>query len=183
MQRVRLQSLAALAALGIASLSAQAVGLPAGVTAVPLAKVTNDRDASVSRLQLLVDAHAGVEGIYLATSANADSDPAAARGQMYPLASIESAQGVVLGQGQGVKAIFLRGNIRAQAGQGALVIRYLKNGVFRHWGECRINMQKLGPHDWRLVNAYDGQPIDSIQVKTWALGISTLANVCPAGEA
>jgi hypothetical protein len=30
-----------------------------------------------------------------------------------------------------------------------------------------------------LVNACDGQPIERIKVETWALGISTLANVCP----
>ncbi|HEX5960866.1 MAG TPA: hypothetical protein VFY97_06425 [Rhodanobacteraceae bacterium] len=165
------------------ALSTQAVTLPVGMTAVPLAIVTNDRDASVSRLELMVDAEASVSGIYLETSASADSDPAQAKGRVYPLAGIESADGVVLGQGQGVKAIYLRGTITSQAGHGSLTIRYLANGVFRHWSECRIGLQKLGPHRWQLVNAYDGQQIDHIEVKTWALGIKTLGNVCPVGAA
>lgn len=159
--------------------SAAAVSLPAGTTAVPLAVITNDRDASVSRMNLMVDAQSTVSGIYMQTSATAESDPAAAKSQVYPLASIESPDGVVLGQGQGVKAILLRGNIASQDGRGALTIRYLTNGVFRHWAECRLDLQKLGPRHWQLINAYDGRPVERIKVETWALGISTLANVCP----
>lgn len=158
--------------------SAATLPLPAGTTAVPLAVITNDRDASVSRMNLMVS-DATVSGISMETSANAESDPADAKSQVYSLAGIESHDGVVLGQGQGVKAIFLRGDIASQDGHGSLTIRYLTNGVFRHWAECRIDLQKLGPHHWQLVNAYDGQPIERIKVKTWALGISTLANVCP----
>lgn len=172
-----------LAALLIGSaVTATASTLPAGVTAVPLAVVTNDRDASVSRLELMVDAQATVRGIYLETSANSASTPTAESGQVYPLASIESEDGVVLGQGQGVKAIFLRGSIASRDGQGSLVIRYLTNGIFKHYAECKIGLERLGPHDWQLVNAYDGQPIQQIEVKTWALGISTLENVCPTAS-
>src|SRR6185312_3395884 len=162
--------------------SAATLPLPAGTTAVPLAVITNDRDASVSRMNLMVS-DATVSGISMETSANAGSDPADATSQVYPLAGIESHDGVVLGQGQGVKAIFLRGNIASQDGHGSLTIRYLTNGVFRHWAECRIDLQKLGPRHWQLVNAYDGRPIARIKVETWALGISTLANVCPATTA
>ncbi|TAN05982.1 MAG: hypothetical protein EPN38_10120 [Rhodanobacteraceae bacterium] len=163
--------------------SASALPLPIGVTTVPLAVVTNDRDTSVSRLELMVNDAASVSGIYMETDASANSDPAKAKSMVYPLAGIESADGVVLGQGQGVKAVYLQGTIAAQAGQGKLVIRYLANGVFRHWKECRIDLKRVGPHDWQLVNAYDGQPIQQIEVKTWALGISTLGNVCPVANA
>jgi hypothetical protein len=162
--------------------SAATLPLPAGTTAVPLAVITNDRDASVSRMALMVS-DSTVSGIAMETSANAGSDPAEATSQIYPLAGIESRDGVVLGQGQGVKAIFLRGDIASQDGRGSLTIRYLTNGVFRHWAECRIDLQKLGPNHWQLVNAYDGRPIERIKVKTWALGISTLANVCPGTAA
>lgn len=174
----RLASVLAFTLLTGGVASAATLPLPAGTTAVPLAVITNDRDTSVSRMNLMVS-DATVSGIYMETSANAASDPADAKSQVYPLAGIESQDGVVLGQGQGVKAIFLRGNIVSQDGHGSLTIRYLTNGVFRHWAECRIDLQKLGPHHWQLVNAYDGRPIERIKVKTWALGISTLANVCP----
>lgn len=175
--RLVLALVAGLMAAGFAS--AATVPLPAGTTAIPLAVITNDRDASVSHMNLMLDAQSTVSGIYMQTSATADSDPSADESQVYPLAGIESQDGVVLGEGQGVKAIFLRGNIASADGRGALTIRYLTNGVFRHWAECRIDLQKLGPHRWQLVNAYDGRPVEKIKVETWALGISTLANVCP----
>lgn len=178
----RLASILAFTLLTGGVASAATLPLPAGTTAVPLAVITNDRDTSVSRMALMVS-DSTVSGIAMETSANAGSDPADATSQIYPLAGIESHDGVVLGQGQGVKAIFLRGDIASQAGHGSLTIRYLTNGVFRHWAECRIDLQKLGPNHWQLVNAYDGRPIEHIKVKTWALGISTLANVCPKTSA
>lgn len=163
--------------------SASVQPLPAGTTAVPLASITNDRDASISDIKLMVNGAGSVSGIYLETRAGANADPAPASAQVYTLAGIESADGVVLGQGQGVKAIFLKGQIPPQGDHGSLVIRYLSNGVFRHYKECRINLKRLGPDDWQLVNAYNGRPIDHIEVQTWALGISTIANVCPVHAA
>lgn len=164
--------------------SATTAPLPAGTTAVPLATITNDRDASISRLGLMLNSNDdSVRGIYMETSANAAANPADAKGRVYPLAGIESQDGVVLGQGQGVKAIFLRGTIVSADGRGMLTIRYLTNGVFRHWSECNVGLQRMGPHAWELVNAYDGQPVQQIKVETWALGISTLANVCPNAAA
>jgi hypothetical protein len=174
----------ALALAGTALATPTAAPMPAGTTAVPLATITNDRDPSVSRLGLMLDTHDdSVRGIYMETSASAAANPADAKGQLYPLAGIESERGVVLGQGQGVKAIFLRGTIASADGRGTLTIRYLTNGVFRHWSECNIGLQRVGPHDWELVNAYDGRAIQQIKVETWALGISTLANVCPNAAA
>lgn len=178
MKFTRLASTLAFAfAASAITLGSSAATLPVGVIAVPLAVVTNDRDATVSHLQLMVDDQSGVRGIFLDTSANAGSAPTAASGRVYPLAEIETSKGVVLGQGQGVKAIFLRGTIAAQ--KGSLTIRYLTNGVFRHYAECQIDLQRVGPDHWQLVNAYDGRPIERMKVQTWALGISTIANVCP----
>lgn len=176
-----LASVLAFTLLAATAASATTAPLPAGTTAVPLAVITNDRDASVSQLKLMVNGAADVSGIYMETSANASSNPTEA--QVFPLADIETGDGVVLGEGQGVKAIFLRGTIASAQGQGSLTIRYLANGVFRHWSECKIGLKKLGPHDWQLVNAYDGQAIQQIKVETWSLGISTLENVCPAKPA
>lgn len=177
-------SLATAFALTTATLASAAVApLPTGTTTVPLASITNDRDSSVSDIKLMVNGAGTVRGIYLETRASASSDPAQAKAEVYPLAGIESAHGVVLGQGQGVKAIFLKGEIPPQGDHGALVIRYLANGLFRHFKECRIGLQRTGADHWQLVNAYDGQPITHIEVQTWALGISTIGNVCPARNA
>ena len=151
--------------------------LPDGMTAVPLATITNDRDGSISEMALMLDDQAFVHGIYMQTTTAAGAPPASA--QVYWLDGIESRDGVVLGQGQGVKAIFLQGMIEPQGGHGALVIKYLANGIFRKYDQCSVRLQRVAPYDWQLVNAYDGHPIKLIQVRTWALGISTIANVCP----
>ena len=162
-----------------AAVSATTQSLPAGMTAVPLATITNDRDSSVSKLELMLDDQAFVHGIYMETSAGAGGGPAKTSGQVYWIDGIESPDGVVLGQGQGVKAIFLRGMIETQGDHGALVIKYLTNGLFKQYDECAVKLQRLAPYDWQLVNAYNDHPIKLIQVQTWALGISTIANVCP----
>lgn len=163
--------------------SASVTELPAGITTVELASITNDRDSSVSDIMLMVNGRGTVSGIYLETRTSIDSDPSQAKGQVYTLAGIESQDGVVLGQGRGVKAIFLKGTIPPQGDHGSLVIRYLANGVFRHYDECRISLERLGPESWQLVNAYNGHAVTHIEVQTWALGISTISNVCPVRAA
>lgn len=156
-----------------------AASLPEGVMAVPLAAITNDRDESVSEIELMLSEQDMVRGIYIATRDSALAAPDEAQGQVITLAAIETSEGVVVGQGQGVKAILLRGKIEPVGGNGTLVIRYLTNGIFRRYAECRIHLRYEGQDRWQLVNAYDGAPVSHIEVKTWALGISTLANVCP----
>jgi hypothetical protein len=183
---MKLRSLWSLAALVLSIVPigfASAASLPDGVTAVPLAAITNDRDSTVSNIELMLNDDGGVRGIYLATRANAEADPSQASGQVYPLAGIESDDGVVLGQGKGVKAILLRGTIPPQGDHGSLVIRYLTNGIFKHYAQCRVELKRLAPGDWQLVNAYNGQPVRHIEVQTWALGISTIGNICPAQNA
>lgn len=153
--------------------------LPAGMTTVPLAGITNDRNASVSYLKLILNGQAAVRGIYVETDVNADQGRQPASKQVYWLKGIESRHGVVLGKGQGVKAILLQGKIDSQDGRGSLVIKYLTNGMFMNYSECKVGLQRVSARNWKLVNAYNGQPINRIRVKTWFLGISTLANVCP----
>lgn len=159
---------------------------PEGVTVLPLAGITNDRDTSVSHLNLLVDGQAAVRGIYMETdvpgklAGTQSGKPVDAH--VYSLQNIESPEGVVLGQGSGVKAILLRGTIDSRAGHGSLVVRYLTNGLLMSYHECKLDLQKMDSSDWRLINAYDGRPVTQIKVKTWMLGISTLKNVCPAAS-
>lgn len=161
--------------------------LPADITMLPLAGITNDRDTSVSHLELMVDSHSTVRGIYMETEVPGKPADAPGTGpehaHVYWLRSIESPEGVVLGQGNGVKAILLRGTIDSRAGHGSLVVKYLVNGLLMSYRECKLGLRKRHARDWRLFNAYDGRPITRIEVKTWMLGISTLKNVCPAASA
>lgn len=176
----------------ILSLSASIVAfagtntLPVGMGVVPLAAISNDRDTSVSYLNLMVNKHHTVRGIYVETKVPEAGQPKAAdrvvSSSVYWLKNIESRNGVVLGQGQGVKAILLRGKINSQVGRGSLVIKYLNNGIFRSYKQCRIALHRVSPHKWGLVNAYNAEPIKRIEVKTWMLGISTLTHVCPTNH-
>lgn len=163
--------------------SAGPMALPVGMTIVPLAAITNDRDTSVSYLNLMVNKQASVRGIYVETQVPEANRPKApdhvVSQSVYWLKNIESQKGVVLGQGQGVKAILLRGDINSQVGQGTLTIKYLHNGVFGSYKDCRIGLRRISPYKWGLINAYNDQRIKRIEVKTWMLGISTLTHVCP----
>ena len=155
----------------------------ADMTVVRLAGITNDRDTSVSYLNLMVGRQHSVRGIYVETQVPEAGAAARVVSQnTYTLKNIESREGVVLGQGQGVKAILLQGRINSQDGRGMLTIKYLNNGIFRSYKECQIGLQRVTPQHWELVNAYDGQPVRHIEVKTWMLGISTLTHVCPGGS-
>ncbi|MGH8191111.1 MAG: hypothetical protein ACREP2_06665 [Rhodanobacteraceae bacterium] len=172
---------AALVAVG-AVLPIGAVSLPAGMTAVPLVAITNDRDTSISEIQLMLGPQKLVRGLYIATYDN-ERDPGKSEGQVIPLASLEDPEGAVVGQGRGVKAILLKGKIEPKAGSGTLEIKYITDGLFGRYSECEVHLRKTGPDQWQLINAYTHGKIRHIHVKTWALGISTLENVCPTGKA
>lgn len=179
MKYIRLLAVVVFVLLSSALMPAAAVPLPEGMTAVPLATITNDRDTSVSQINLMLNERAVVRGIYLETSPAAEGKPPAANDRVYWLGGIESSHGVVLGQGQGVQAILLRGDIEPRNGHGSLVIQYLTNGLFGSYDKCRVALRRTAPYQWQLVSAYTGKPIEHIAVQTWALGISTLTNVCP----
>lgn len=157
--------------------------LPPNVDVVPLAGITNDRDSNVSYLNLMLGEGNAVRGIYVQTRAPArqsnDNGDIGANGGAFSLAQIESDNGVVLRAAAGRKVILLRGTIDSRVGKGSLTIKYLTNGLSMSYSQCKVGLKKSGPRQWKLINAYDGKPIDAIEIKTWWLGISTLANVCP----
>ncbi len=180
MARILARLLLALGALFSANVLATAHGSPpSGLEVLPLAGITNDRDAGLSRLALIVDARDAVRAIAVETRHAAGDGADKITRRVYPLRRIESRRGVVLGRGRGVEAILLRGRIDSRTGRGVLVIRYLANGLLMNYHECRIGLDRAGRRGWRLVNAYNGRAIHMIRVKTWMLGIATLENVCP----
>ncbi|HEX7326047.1 MAG TPA: hypothetical protein VF292_11950 [Rhodanobacteraceae bacterium] len=182
MQRARLAMfLAGILVAGTALAAGTSVKLPPGTTTVPLVAITNDRDTSISEIELMLGPQKRVKGLYIATY---DKDRAAesAQGQIIPLASLEDPDGAVIGQGKGVKAILLHGSIAPTGGTGTLTIKYITNGLFHRYSDCDVHLQRVRPGDWQLINAYNHNKIAHIHVKTWALGISTLENVCPTGK-
>lgn len=188
MKSVKLKLSIVLGALLSATTFTGVRALPPNVHVVPLAGITNDRDASVSYLKLMVSQRDAVRGIYVETRVpgkpadTSDSGEGISDGAFW-LKDIESGDGVVLGKGQGVKAILLRGTIDSRAGKGHLTIKYLTNGLLMRYSQCKVGLKRSGADKWELVNAYDGKRITDIKVKTWWLGISTLQNVCPAPAA
>lgn len=157
------------------------VAPPAGTTTVPLVAITNDRDTSISEIELMLGPQKHVKGLYIATYAK-DRAAGPAEGQLIPLAELETPEGAVIGQGQGVKAILLSGKIEPIGGTGTLTIKYITNGLFRRYADCDVHLQHSSPNAWHLSNAYTQGKVERIHVKTWALGISTLENVCPTGK-
>lgn len=173
-------TLAAVLAAGVV-LPAGATALPAGMSTFPLVAISNDRDTSISEIDLMLGPKKFVRGLYIATYEK-DRDPDVARGQVIPLVSLEDPEGAVVGQGKGVKAILLKGSIDPAAGNGTLAIKYVTNGIFGRYDECKVELHRTGPDQWQLVNAYNSAKVRHIRVKTWALGIATLENVCPTGR-
>ncbi len=162
--------------------AAVAARLPSGMVTRRLATITNDRDKTVSYLDLMLSAQGVVKGLYLQTSADSNSAPPESSGQVYWLQQIESRDGVVLGQGKGVKAILLQGTIEPTGGHGSLVIRYLTNGVFKRYAACPVTLRREPDGNWELINVDDGHAFDQIHVRTWMLGISSLTHICNADE-
>lgn len=154
-------------------------GVPApapNVDVVPLARIVNDRNSNVSYLNLMVSRDDAVRGIYVQGHGSAEG-----RGNgAFWLRDIQGEKGVVLRKAQGRKVISLRGTIDSRAGKGSLVITYLHNGLLMSYSRCKLGIRKSGRRDWKLINAYNGNEVTDIEIKTWWLGIATLASVCPA---
>ncbi|APZ42471.1 hypothetical protein [Acidihalobacter ferrooxydans] len=151
--------------------------LPKDITSVPLASISNDRDKSISYLNLMLGPQYNVRGIFVRTKL----DHHIVSTDVYPLHKIETKKGIVLGHGQGVEAILLRGKINSTDGYGSLIIKYINNGLFHTYKQCKIDLTRTAPTKWQLINAYNGDAVTHIAVKTWLLGISTLTHVCPTG--
>jgi hypothetical protein len=134
-----------------------------------LASVTNDRDAHLQRLGVLL--YAGkVVGLRFDTING--SNPHA---RDFSLDDVKA--GAVLDVKH--KAIVLRGFIDSDIGNANLIITYLSNVVFGRYKECHASMVRDESGRWHIVNAYDHKWVTQLVVKTRALGISTIEGICP----
>jgi hypothetical protein len=152
--------------------------MAASTVASPLATITNSRNHDVSQLSAIVDAQATVQAIGFDTLHN-DQNPPTRTSLRFPMSAISQGSGIVLDSEDGHKAILLRGQIDSAAGRGMLVISYLNNGLFGSFTDCNINAIRGNDGVWHLQNAYNQQIVQSAHVVTYALGISTIQNICP----
>ncbi len=173
-----------LAALALAAVLVYAQATHAAPTAhgdriVPVARITNDHDPSISTLGLLVGPKDRVRGISIVTRHPAGEAPAHIVRRRFTLQSVGSPRGIVVTRKHGRVVIALRGRIDPDTGGGVLTIRYLSNALFDSHRECRIRLM----HDargWRLTEP-GGAVVTGLYVKTWFLGVSTIAPVCGHG--
>jgi hypothetical protein len=139
-----------------------------------LLTLTNDRDALVSDLDFQVDAQGAVQGLQYNVH---DSGQTTVKN--FTMAELGAAEGVVLEDQQGVKALLLRGHADVPTGKGQFVIRFINNGLSGDYKECNINLSRGGTGIWTLFNAYTGKAVDAAKVLTWSLGIQTIDGICP----
>lgn len=145
---------------------------------LPLASITNDHDPSVSVLGLLTGSGDEVSGVSIVTRHPDRQGPDRIVRRSYPLQRVETPRGIVLTRKHGRDLIRLHGRIDSKNGHGTLVIRYLSNALFGSHHDCRVDLKRIEPDRWQLIDVANGQPIDRIRVKTWLLGISTITPVC-----
>ncbi|MGH8319225.1 MAG: hypothetical protein ACREUL_14820 [Steroidobacteraceae bacterium] len=141
------------------------------VTFQPLASITNDRNADLQSLGVLLDA-GQVVGLRFDTING--SDP-----HQSDFSIDDMKTGAVLDGDAKHEAIVLRGSIDSTAGKAALVVTYLSNGLFGKRRDCRADMVRDEAGQWHIVNIYDHQRVDHLVVQTWTLGISTIEGICP----
>ena len=154
--------------------SVSTLGLP-----VPLATISSDRNKGISLLSLILDQNSVVSGITFQTQDN-DVNPPVVSQQNFSLADIQTASGALLLEQSGHKVLYLRGRIDSQVGTGALVVRYLSNGLWGSYEECRVNAVRSNDGVWHLQNAYSNQIVQEAKVITYSLGIRTIQNICPS---
>ena len=143
----------------------------AHVTLQPLARITNDRNADLQRLEVLLEA-GQVVGLRFDTI-NGENPHASD----FSLADMQA--GVVLDGDAQHEAIILRGSIDSRVGDSQLLISYLSNGLFGRHKACRAGMERDASGQWHIVNIYDHQWVAQLVVRTWSLGISTIEGICP----
>jgi hypothetical protein len=143
----------------------------ADVTFQPLASITNDRNANLQSLGVLVDA-GQVVGLRF--------DTVNGRHPHVSDFSIDVMKsGAVLDGDANHENIVLRGSIDSTVGTADLVITYLSNGLLGKHRDCRASMVRDESGQWHLVNIYDHTRVDHLVVKTWRLGISRIEGICP----
>jgi hypothetical protein len=147
------------------------VATAADVTYQPLASITNDRNADLQSLGVLLDAGQVVGLRFDTTNGNNAHESDFSIDQMKA--------GAVLDGDEKHKAIVLRGSIDSTVGNADLVITYLSNGLFGEHKDCRVGMARDESGQWHIVNLYDNKWVNQLVVQTSRLGISRIEGVCP----
>jgi hypothetical protein len=136
-----------------------------------LASITNDRNADLQRLSVLLAA-GQVVGLRFDTVNGANPHAS-------DFSLDEMKAGAVLDGDAQHEAIVLRGSIDSTIGDADLTVTYLANGLFGTRKNCHARMVRDERGQWHIVNIYDHERVDHLVVETWTFGISTIDGICP----
>ena len=145
--------------------------LPPDLKLEKLVNIMSDLNSDTSELSVALDTSNRIQGIDF-YNGNPATD------HYFTLAEIEADKGVVLDTEQGHAAILLQGTIDLESASDTLTVSYLANGLFDIYDKCQIVFERATNGDWQLMNAYTHELVTEIDVKTWKLGITTLAGIC-----
>ena len=143
----------------------------ADLTFQPLASITNNRNADLQSLGVLLDAGQVVGLRFETINGNNPHE------RDFSLDDMKA--GAVLGSDAKHKAILLRGSFDSTVGNADLVITYLSNGLLGKHKDCRASIVRDERGQWHIVNIYDHKWVDHLVVQTSRLGISTIDGICP----
>ena len=146
-------------------------GLAGDIAYQPLASITNDRDADLQHLAVLLDA-GQVVGLRLNTIHG--NNPHV---RDFSIENIKA--GAVLDSDARRKAVVLKGFIYSTAGNADLVITYLSNGLSGKHKECYARAERDASGQWHIVDIYEHKWVDHLVIKTRPFGISTIQGICP----
>lgn len=145
--------------------------LAADVTFQPLASITNDRNADLQHVGVLLDA-GEVVGLRFDTINGNNSHVS-----YFSIDDIKA--GAVLDGDAKRKAIVLQGSIYSTGGNANLVITYLSNGLSRKRRVCYARIERDAGGQWHILDVYEHKWVDHLVIRTRPLGISTIQGICP----
>lgn len=137
----------------------------------PLATITNDRNADLQNLGVLLVVKQ-VVGLRFDTVNGKNPHES-----YFSLHDMQ--RGAVLDGDGKHKAVVLQGSIDSTVGNADLIITYLSNGVLRKHKDCHVGLVRDEMGQWHIVNTYDHKWVDHLVIQTWRLGILTIHGICP----
>jgi hypothetical protein len=154
--------------------------VPPGLKLQEIVMISSDRTAEISQLSVALDSSDRPQGVQLWTHLSSTGQPTAAtRKLFYPVNAIASKDGVILDKEGSHIAIILKGTISEHSVSDLLTLEYLSNGLWDTYESCEMVLEKsANAPEWQLLNRTTKLPVKSIFVKSWSLGITTLAGIC-----
>jgi len=139
-----------------------------------LVAMSNDRDDAINDISFVTDAKGVVINLLYVVR---ESGKVTTR-KLFAVTQLAEADGAVLEEERGVKALSLHGRVNSQIGRGSLYIRFVANGMTGEFKTCAMQALRNPKGVWQILNARSLKPITQAKMRTWALGIQTIEGIC-----